>query len=380
MNVPLLDLKAQYATIRDEVMPVVESVMDSQYFINGPAVKELESAVAEYCGCAAAVGVSSGTDALLASLMALGIGQDLPACRVGAACPGCDEVITTPFTFFATAGSIWRAGARPVFVDIEPKAFNIDPEKIEAAVTEHTKAIMPVHLFGQVAEMEPIGAIAEKHGLSVIEDGAQAIGAVRNGRRAGAFGTTGCFSFFPSKNLGGFGDGGMVVTNDKDLAQHLVWCRGHGGRDKYHNDFVGGNFRLDTLQAAVLLVKLRHLDGWSARRRANAARYDELLADVEEVTTPAILPGNESIYNQYVLRVPRRDEMGAYLKEHGIGTAVYYPVSLHEQACFAGLGHKPGDFPESEKAAGEVIALPVFPELTDEQLVYVADTIKQFLA
>ena len=256
MKVPLLDLKAQYATIRDEIAPAVNAVMDSQYFINGPEVKQLEAAVADYSGCAAAVGVSSGTDALLAALMALGIGRG-------------DEVITSPYTFFATAGSIWRAGATPVFVDIDPATFNIDPAKIAAAVTDKTKAIMPVHLFGQVADMEPILAVAAERGLAVIEDAAQAIGAERNGRRAGAFGTAGCFSFFPSKNLGCFGDGGMVVTNDEALAKRVAMCRGHGGRDKYHNEFVGGNFRLDTLQAAVLLVKLRHLDDWSAGRRAS---------------------------------------------------------------------------------------------------------------
>jgi len=380
MNVPLLDLKVQYATIRDEVMAAIVPVMESQYFINGPEVKQLEAAVAKYSGCAEAIGVSSGTDALLASLMALGIGQSQPACRVGATCEGCDEVITTPFTFFATAGSIWRAGARPVFVDIEPKTFNIDPAGIEAAITEHTKAIIPVHLFGQVAEMEPILAIADKHGLSVIEDGAQAIGAVRNGKKAGAFGTTGCFSFFPSKNLGGCGDGGMVVTQDAELAQRLRWCRGHGGKDKYHNLFVGGNFRLDTLQAAALLVKLAHLDDWSAGRRANAARYNELFAGVAEVTTPTILEGNESIYNQYVLRVPRRDELQAHLKANGVSTAVYYPVGLHLQDCFQALGYEAGAFPVTERATQEVVALPVYPELADEQLVYVVETVKQFFA
>ncbi|MCD6303458.1 MAG: DegT/DnrJ/EryC1/StrS family aminotransferase [Planctomycetes bacterium] len=367
MNVPLLDLKAQFASIREEVMPAVEAVIASQYFINGPAVGELEAAVARYCGCKAAVGVSSGTDALLASLMTLGIGSG-------------DEVITTPYTFFATAGSIWRSGAKCVFVDIEPDTFNIDPERIEAAITGRTRAIMPVHLFGQVAEMEPILALAEKHGLYVIEDAAQAIGALHKDRKAGSFGTTGCFSFFPSKNLGGFGDGGMIVTQDEELAERLRWCRGHGGRDKYHNVFVGGNFRLDTLQAAVLLVKLAHLDDWSAARRANARRYDELLAEVPQVTTPAVRPYNRSIYNQYVIRVPRRDELRAFLKENGIGTAVYYPVSLHRQECFAALGYKEGDFPESERAARETLALPVYPELTGEQIAYVAGKIREFFA
>ncbi len=367
MKVPLLDLKAQYATIKGEIAPAIDAVMESQYFINGPEVKELEAAVAAYSGCAAAVGVSSGTDALLAALMVLEVGRG-------------DEVITTPFTFFATAGSIWRAGARPVFVDIEPDTFNIDPAKIEAAVTDKTKAVMPVHLFGQMADMDPIMAVAAKHGLAVIEDAAQAIGAGTKGRRAGAVGTAGCFSFFPSKNLGCFGDGGMCVTQDEGLAKRLTMCRGHGGRDKYHNEFVGGNFRLDTLQAAVLLVKLRKLEDWSAGRRANAARYDELFAGFEPVVTPVIREGNVSIYNQYVIRAGRRDELQAHLKDQDIGTAVYYPVSLHQQECFADLGGKPGDFPESEKAAGEVLAIPVYPELADEQIVFVAETVKAFLS
>ncbi|MBD3328369.1 transcriptional regulator [Candidatus Peregrinibacteria bacterium] len=378
MKVPLLDLKAQYAAIQDEIAPAVESVLESQYFINGPEVKELEKLVAEYSQSAHAIGVSSGTDALLVSLMALGIGEDLPACRAGDACPGCPEVITTPFTFFATAGSIWRVGARPVFVDIEPDTFNIDPAKIEAAVTERTTAIMPVHLFGQVAEMDPIMEIAGKHDLSVIEDAAQAIGAKYKGRPAGSIGTTGCFSFFPSKNLGGFGDGGMVTTQDDALARRLTMCRGHGGRDKYHNEFVGGNFRLDTLQAAVLIVKLGHLDEWSAARRANAAKYDQLLADCPDVTTPVVRDYNESIYNQYVIRVPRRDELQAHLKEQGVGSNVYYPVSLHQQECFAALGYKGGEFPESEKATQEVLALPVYPELSDEQIEFVARTVNGF--
>ena len=367
MKVPLLDLKAQFATIREEIMPAIQAVMESQYFINGPEVKELEQLVADYSDCAAAVGVSSGTDALLASLMTLGVGAG-------------DEVITSPYTFFATAGSIWRSGARPVFVDIEPETFNIDPNGIEAAITERTKAIIPVHLFGQVAEMDPILALAESYGLFVIEDAAQAIGATYKGRKAGSMGTVGCFSFFPSKNLGGMGDGGMIVTQDERLAKRLRMCRGHGGRDKYHNEFVGGNFRLDTIQAAGLIVKLRHLDEWSARRRANAARYNELLADVEPVTTPVIRDYNVSIYNQYVIRVPRRDELQAFLKENDIGTAVYYPLSLHEQECFASLGYKKGDFPESEKAAAESLALPVYPELADEQICFVVEKIRQFFS
>ena len=367
MQVPLLDLKAQYATLRDEMMPAIEAVLDSQYFIGGPAVKELETAVAQYSGAAAAVGVSSGTDALLCGLMSLGIG------------PG-DEVITTPYTFFATAGSVWRVCARPVFVDIEADTFNIDPAKIEAAITEKTKAIIPVHLFGQMADMDPIMEIAERRGLAVIEDAAQAIGATYKGRKAGSIGTMGCFSFFPSKNLGGFGDGGMIVTQDAGLADRLAQCRNHASKPKYYHQWVGGNFRLDTIQAAGLLVKLKHLEDWSARRRANAARYDELLADCEPVVTPTVREENVSIFNQYVIRTPRRDELQAFLTENGIGTAIYYPLGLHEQECFADLGGKKGDFPVSESAADETLALPIYPELSDEQLQYVADKIKQFHA
>jgi dTDP-4-amino-4,6-dideoxygalactose transaminase len=293
---------------------------------------------------------------------------------------GCDEVITSPYTFFATAGSIWRVGAKPVFVDIEPDTFNIDATQIEPAVTEHTKAIMPVHLFGQMADMDPILQIARKHGLAVIEDGAQAIGATYKGRKAGSLGTTGCFSFFPSKNLGGLGDGGMVTTQDERLADRLMQCRNHGSKPKYFHKWVGGNFRLDTLQAAGLLVKLKHLEDWSARRRANAARYDEQLAGFEPVVTPKVADGNVSIYNQYVIRVPRRDELQAFLKESGIGTAVYYPLSLHEQECFRQLGCRTGDFPVSEQAARESLAIPIYPELSEEQIAYVVGKIKEFLS
>jgi dTDP-4-amino-4,6-dideoxygalactose transaminase len=366
MDVPLLDLKAQFATIREEVMAAVEAVMESQYFINGPAVRELEAAVADYCDCKAAVGVSSGTDALLASLMTLEIG------------PG-DEVITTPYTFFATVGSIWRVGARPAFVDVEPDTLNIDPARIEAAVTERTKAIMPVHLFGQMADMDPILEVARRHGLYVIEDAAQAIGATYKGSKAGSMGTTGCFSFFPSKNLGGLGDGGMVVTRDEELAERLRECRNHGSKAKYHYKWVGGNFRLDTLQAAGLLVKLKHLSDWSARRRAVAGKYNQLLADCEGVTTPTVRDWSVCTFNYYVIRVPRRDELQAFLKEQGVGTAIYYPLSLHEQECFRDLGYQRGNFPVSEQAAREALALPIYPELTDAQIDYVAGKIPEFL-
>ncbi len=365
MHVPLLDLKAQFRTIRDEITAAVEEVLESQYFINGPAVAELEGRIAEYSGCAAAVGVSSGTDALLCALMTLGIG------------PG-DEVITTPYTFFATAGCVWRVGARPVFVDILPETFNIDASKIEAAVTGKTKAVMPVHLFGQAADTDPVLAVAGEHDLHVIEDAAQAIGATYKGRKAGSIGTVGCFSFFPSKNLGGIGDGGMIVTQDAELARRLRVFRNHGAEPKYYHKWVGGNFRLDTLQAAALIVKLRYLDEWSAARRANAARYGELLADCEQVVTPTVREHNVSIFNQYVIRVPERDRLREQLGEKGIGTAIYYPVSLHQQECFASLGYGEGDFPESERAASESLALPIYAELTDEQIGYVAESVKGF--
>lgn len=367
MQVPLLDLKAQYAAIRDEIAPAIDAVMSSQYFINGPEVKELEGLVAEYCGCAAAVGVSSGTDALLCSLMTLGIGRG-------------DEVITTPYTFFATVGSIWRVRAKPVLVDIEPDTLNINPDLVAEAVTDKTKAILPVHLFGQAAEMDPIMAVAKAHDLSVIEDAAQAIGATYKGRKVGSIGTVGCLSFFPSKNLGGIGDGGMIVTTDAALAEDIAVFRNHGSTSKYYHKFVGGNFRLDTIQAAALIVKLKHLDGWSAKRRANAARYDELFADCEAVATPVVREHNESIFNQYVIRVPNRDDVTAALQAANIGCAIYYPLSLHEQECFKSLGHNKGDFPESQKAAATSLALPIYPELTEDQIQYVAASVKEALA
>jgi len=366
MNVPLLDLKAQYATIKAEMDRAVYEVMESQRFINGPAVQELEGLIAQYCGCASAVGVSSGTDAILCSLMALGIG------------PG-DEVITSPYTFFATAGCIARVGARPVFVDIEPDTFNIDTSQVPGAVSERTKAIIPVHLFGQTAEMDPILALAEDRGLHVIEDAAQAIGATYRGRMAGSMGTVGCFSFFPSKNLGGIGDGGMVVTQDEGLAERIRVLRNHGAKPTYYHSLVGGNFRLDTLQAAALVVKLRHLEGWAAGRRANAARYEELFAGFDKVVTPTVLEHNVSVFNQYVVRVPRRDQLRAFLEQRGVGTAVYYPLGLHEQECFRYLGYSSGDFPHSERAAIETLALPIYTELTAGQIALVADAIKEFL-
>ncbi|HAU38270.1 MAG TPA: transcriptional regulator [Phycisphaerales bacterium] len=380
MQVPLLDLKAQYATIRDEVVSAVTEVLESQLVCNGPAVRELERQMAEYCQCAAALGVSSGTDALLVSLMALGIGQDLPACRTGGKCPGSPEVITTPFTFFGTAGSIWRAGAKPVFADIDPETFNLDPAAVERAITGRTVAIMPVHLYGQVAEMDALLDIARRHGLKVIEDAAQAIGAQYKGKPAGAFGDCGCFSFYPTKNLGAMGDAGMITTQDKDLAARMEKLRNHGQSRQYFHDWVGGNFRMDSIQGAALSVKMRYIERWTERRRANAERYNELLADVSQVVTPVARPHCRHIYHQYVLRAERRDELQAHLKDRGVASAVYYPLGLHLQDCFKGLGYRKGDFPQTEKACDEVLAMPIYPELTDAQIDYVAGQIAAFYA
>ncbi len=354
--VPLLDLKAQYATIRSEVQVAMDRVVESQHFILGPEVEALEHEVAAYAQCAHGVGVSSGTDALLVALMAI----DLQ--------PG-DEVITTAYSFFATAGAVARLGARPVFVDIEPQTYNINPAQIAAAITPRTRAIIPVHLYGQMADMDQIMAVAVRHGLVVIEDAAQAIGAEQRGRRAGSIGHMGCFSFFPSKNLGGFGDGGMVTTNDPNLADRLALLRGHGARPKYHHQFVGGNFRLDALQAAVLRVKLRHLDGWIVGRQRNAALYRRLLAAAgDPVVAPAEWPDGRHIYNQFVVRTSQRDPLMARLRAHAIGHEVYYPVPLHLQECFADLGYRTGDLPESESAARETLALPIYPELRADQI------------
>jgi len=358
-------LKAQFSAIGAELQQAVARVLEGQQFILGPEVEELERQVAQYSGCEAGVGVSSGTDALLCCLMCLGVG------------PG-DEVITTPYSFFATAGSIWRLGARPVFVDIEPDTYNLDPGLVAAAVTGRTRAILPVHLFGQTADMDPLLELSREHGLAIIEDAAQSIGARYQGRPAGSLGTAGCLSFFPSKNLGGAGDGGMIVTRDAALASKLVVQRAHGAKPKYFHQVVGGNFRLDAIQAAVLLVKLRYLDQWSSRRRANAARYAELLGDIQEVSLPAVRPHCESVFNQFVIRISRRDALREFLGQQGVSTAIYYPRPLHLQQCFASLGHRPGDFPHAELAAEQTLALPIFPELTDEQLTHVADSIRQF--
>jgi dTDP-4-amino-4,6-dideoxygalactose transaminase len=365
MQVPLLDLKAQYAKIKDELLQQVNEVLDSQRCIGGPKVEQLEKEIAELSGCKYGVGVSSGTDAILNTLMSLEIGQG-------------DEVITTPFTFFATAGCITRTGAKPVFVDIDPQTYNIDPVKIEQAITDNTKAIMPVHLFGQMADMEPIMKIAASYSLYVIEDAAQAISSTYKDKKAGSFGTAGCFSFFPSKNLGGIGDGGMVVTNDQQLYEKLMIMRNHGSKPKYYHKFVGGNFRLDPIQAGALLVKLKYLDKWSEGRRKNAAYYNKKFKDTP-VETPVISDDCVSIFNQYCIRIPKRDDVVAHLKQNDIGCEIYYPVPLHLQDCFSSLGYKQGDFPEAEKAAQQIMALPVYPELTDEMKDEVVNSILSFL-
>ncbi|MHC4693563.1 MAG: DegT/DnrJ/EryC1/StrS family aminotransferase [Planctomycetota bacterium] len=364
MEVPLLDLKAQYATIKDEVLTAVSKVLESQRCIGGPKVAELEEKIAAVSDCKFAVGASSGTDAILNCLMSLDIG-------VG------DEVITSPFTFFATIGCICRTGAKPVFVDINPKTFNINPELIESVVTKKTKAIMPVHLYGQMADMDPIIEIAKKHDLSMIEDAAQSITSTYKDRKAGSIGTAGCFSFFPSKNLGGIGDGGMIVTNDEQFYNRLFIMRNHGSKPKYYHKHVGGNFRLDPIQAAALLVKLPRLEEWSNARRRNAKYYDKKFPGTV-VQIPYISPDCVSIFNQYVIRLPRRDEVMAHLRDNNIGCEIYYPVPAHLQECFKYLGYKEGDMPESEKAAKEVLAIPIYPELTDEMKDYVADTILSF--
>jgi dTDP-4-amino-4,6-dideoxygalactose transaminase len=364
MQVPLLDLKAQYRTIKKEILAAVGEVLDSQTCIGGPKVEELEKKIAAISDCKYAVGVSSGTDAILNTLMSLDIASG-------------DEVITTPFTFFATAGCIARLGARPVFVDIDPKTYNIDSKKVAAAVTKKTRAIMPVHLFGQMADMDPIMDVAKKHNLYVIEDAAQSITSTYRDKKSGSIGIAGIFSFFPSKNLGGIGDGGMVVTNDEKLYNRLLIMRNHGMQPKYYHKCIGGNFRLDPIQAAALLVKLPFLDKWSQARRNNAAYYDKKFKG-SQVSTSFVSPDCQTIYNQYVIRIPRRDQLGKFLKEKSIGFEIYYPLPLHLQECFEYLGYKQGDFPQAEKAAKEVLALPIYPELTDEMKDYVADTILSF--
>jgi dTDP-4-amino-4,6-dideoxygalactose transaminase len=368
--VPALDLKAQYQSIREEVDRAIRNVVESQQFILGPEVAALEDEIARYCGAGYGVGCASGSDALLLPLMALGIG------------PG-DEVVTSPYSFFATAGAIWRTGARPVFVDIEPDTFNLDPSRLEAAITPRTKALLPVHLYGQTADMEPIVAIARRHHLPVIEDAAQAIGAGYHGRRAGSLGDIAAFSFYPSKNLGAFGDAGMVVTSDPEIARRMARLRVHGMEPKYYHHEVGYNARLDALQAAVLRVKLHHLDAWTSARRAVADRY-RMFFDSYGLSGTVQLPVERQrhfhIYNQFVIRVPAeaRDPLRAALAEHKIGTEIYYPVPLHLQPCFAALDHQPGDFPRSEAAALQTIALPIYPELSEDAQRHVVASIAEF--
>jgi dTDP-4-amino-4,6-dideoxygalactose transaminase len=367
MNIPLLDLKAQYSAIKTEIDQAIAEVFESQHFILGPKVEQCESAIAAYSGCLHGIGVSSGSDALLACLMVENIGSG-------------DEVITTPYTFFATAGAIARLGATPVFVDIDPATYNLDVSQIESKITDKTRAIIPVHLYGQMADMDPVMEIANQHGLVVIEDAAQAIGAEYKGRRAGSIGHYGCLSFFPSKNLGGAGDGGMVVTNDARRAESVRCLRGHGAKPKYHHKVVGGNFRLDAIQAAVVSAKLPHLDSWTTARQRNAKLYDQLLREADlPIGLPTVV-ANRHIFNQYIIRVSRRDEWQAHLRTRGIGTEVYYPVPMHLQECFAYLGVGAGAFPESERAAKETLALPIHPELSTTQLHYVVSCLSEFAA
>jgi dTDP-4-amino-4,6-dideoxygalactose transaminase len=386
MQVPLLDLKGQYAPLRAEIEAAIREVCDEQRFVLGPRVAELEAKLAQYSHTKHGLGLSSGTDALLLALMALDIG------------PG-DEVITTPFTFFATAGVIARLGARPFFCDIDPATFNLDPAAVRAAIAERcevsgdrlvnketggvVRALLPVHLYGQMADMDEFVAIARRHRLAVVEDAAQAIGAaLADGRRAGSVGDIGCLSFFPTKNLGAFGDAGMCVTNDSALHERMRILRVHGGEPKYYHSLIGGNFRLDELQAAVLVIKLKHLDDWTRAREANAAHYDQMFraADFGDAVQPPVrLAGFRHIYNQYVIRVRRRDELRAHLAANGVGTEIYYPVPLHAQRCFAYLEHDPADFPQAQRAAAEVLALPIYPELTAEQREYVVRQIAAFV-
>jgi len=376
MKVPLLDLKAQLLPLESEIKAALNAVVDSTAYINGPAVAKLEHDIAAYCGAVCSVGVSSGTDALLVSLMALDIG------------PG-DIVLTTPYSFFATAGTIARLGAEVAMVDIDPVSYTLDPAALQTWFKRETtkagrvKAVIPVHLYGQCADMDTIMQVARNRGIAVIEDAAQAIGAVYPSadglKKAGSIGTVGCFSFFPSKNLGGIGDGGMVVTNDEALAEKVRLLRNHGAHPKYYHSLIGGNFRLDTVQAAVLLVKLPHLERWHAMRRENAAYYDELLAGTGIRVPQAVYGREHHIYNQYVISVPeKRDDLRAWLAEHDIGNEVYYPVAFHEQECFRSLGYKKGDFPNSEYAAKHTLALPVYPELTRPMQERVVEMIHQF--
>ncbi len=375
MRVPFFDLSRQLIALKEEIRSAIEEVYETGQFILGPQVHTLEQIVASYCQTEYGVGVASGSDALLLSLMAVGVGTG-------------DEVILPSFTFFATAGSVSRLGATPIFVDIEPETYNIDPEKIEEKITPRTKVILPVHLFGQCAEMDRILQISKQYNLWVIEDAAQAIGAEyrpkedSEAKRAGGIGHLGCFSFYPTKNLGAFGDGGMVVTHDLELAEKIRLLRTHGSQPKYYHKWIGINSRLDTIQAAILLVKFKYLDQWTQARQRRAERYQELFQELicsgVEIELPKIRHQNRHIFNQYVVRVPERDRLRKFLFEEGIGTDVYYPIPLHLQECYSFLNHRPGEFPVSEKVAKEALALPIFPELTEEQQFMVFDRIRAF--
>jgi len=364
MNVPLVDLKAQYATIRDEIEAAIRGVVEEQQFVLTGKVEQLEESIASYIGTKYAVGVASGTDAILLSLKALGVG------------PG-DEVITTAFSFFATADAIVNAGARPVFVDIDPKTFNLDPALIEPAITKRTKAIVPVHLFGQCADMDPILRLAQKHGLKIIEDTAQSIGAAYTGRPAGSMGDCGCISFFPAKNLGAYGDGGIVITSDPEIAEAVRALRVHGSQTRYHHERIGTNSRLDAIQAAVLLAKLPHLDEWNEKRRQNAAYYDRKLAGLDGIQTPYIAPQNVSVYHVYTIRVRARDKVAEHLDKAGIGCAIHYPVPLPLQKALDYLGYEQGDVPKCEQASKEVVSIPMYPELTQQQMDEVVNAISK---
>lgn len=385
LEVPLLDLKQQYQALAPEIVPVLQNIFESQQFILGPNVSRFEAEAAEYCRCSHAIGVSSGTDALLLALMGLHIGAG-------------DEVITSPYTFFATAGAVARAGARPLFCDIEADTYNLDPRAVRVFLHEHcerrgaalinrstggrVRALMPVHLYGQCADLQAFELMAREFGLKLIEDAAQAIGAEdAQGRRAASVGDIGCLSFFPTKNLGAFGDAGMCTTQDAELAEHLRVLRVHGGKPKYHHAHIGGNFRLDEIQAAVLTIKLKHLDGWTAGRARNAQYYTaafERTGLASILSCPIVRPGCRHTWNQYVIRVPRRDALRTFLAEHRIGSEIYYPIPLHRQQCFVQLGYGQGAFPVAEAAAAETLALPIFPELQPQQLQYVVDTVAAF--
>jgi dTDP-4-amino-4,6-dideoxygalactose transaminase len=378
LPIPILDLKSQYSAIKDEIQAAISRVLDSQKFILGVEVEALEKELAEYCQCKYAYGVSSGTDALLLSLMAIGI------------MPG-DEVITTPYSFFSTSGSIVRAGGIPVYVDIDPSTYNIQPDRIEAKVTSRTKAILPVHLAGQMANMEPILEISKRYGLYVIEDACQAIGADYNGKKAGSLGHLGCFSFYPSKNLGGYGDSGLVSCNDAELAEKVFMLRNHGQKIKYKNQLIGGNFRMDAIQAAILRVKLTHLETWTEARRKNALRYNRLFIknaitishDDIGIKSGIVLPHDAGfgrhIYHLYMIRTKYRDELVTFLKSRNIATEIYYPIPLHLQECFKEMGYKPGDYPQSERASKETLSLPIYPELSEEMTTRVVNTIAEFV-